>query len=62
MCSYTLTCGPDFTGIAEANTQQAFMDILDKDVIEPLTTLKVRLDRVYVRESLTMGDLEGIKS
>ena len=41
MCSYTLTCGPDFTGIAEANTQQAFMDILDKDVIEPLTTLKV---------------------
>ena len=38
------------------------MDILDKDVIEPLTTLKVRLDRVYVRESLTMGDLEGIKS
>ena len=29
------------TGIAEANTQQAFVDILDNDVIEPLATFNV---------------------
>ena len=29
------------TGVAEANTQQAFVDILDNDVIKPLKTLKV---------------------
>jgi hypothetical protein len=42
-----LTCGLDLTGIAEAETQQDFMDVLDKDVIEPLTALKVRQDRVF---------------
>ena len=29
------------TAIAEADTQQTFVDILDKDVIEPLAALKV---------------------
>jgi hypothetical protein len=41
-----LTCSLELTSIVEADTQQAFMDILDKDVIEPLTTLKVRQERV----------------
>ena len=41
MCPYMLTCGLELTSITEANTQQAFMDILGKDVIEPLTNLKV---------------------
>ena len=36
---FKLLRGP--TGIAEVNTQQAFVDILDKDVIEPLATFKV---------------------
>jgi hypothetical protein len=42
MCLCMLTCGLDLTGIAEAETQQDFMDVLDKDVIEPLTALKVK--------------------
>ena len=29
------------TGVAEANTQQAFVDVLDNDVIQLLQTLKV---------------------
>ena len=29
------------TGVAEASTQQAFVDILDNDVIKPLQILKV---------------------
>ena len=29
------------TGFTEVNTQQAFVDILDNDVITPLTRLKV---------------------
>ena len=29
------------TGFAEVNTQQAFVDVLDNDVIKPLTALKV---------------------
>ena len=59
MCSYTLNCGLPFTSIAEADTQQTFMDILDKDVIEPLTTFKVRQDRVFCGKSLTRGYPEG---
>ena len=47
MCSYTLNGGLELTGIAEADTRQAFMDILDKDVIEPLTGMKVRQDRAF---------------
>ena len=39
---YTLTCGLELTGIAEANTKQAFIDILDRDVIGSFTKLKVR--------------------
>ena len=55
MCSYTLNCGQELTGIAEANTQQTFMDILDKDVIGPLTTLKVRQGCVFCTEILNEG-------
>jgi hypothetical protein len=40
---HILKCGREPTAVAEANTKQAFVDILDNDVIEPLTTLKVRL-------------------
>ena len=42
VCSCTLICGLEFRGIAEADTRQVFMDILDKDVNEPLAALKVR--------------------
>ncbi len=37
---HILNCGLEPTAVAEANTQQAFVDILDNDVIKPLTTLK----------------------
>ena len=37
-----LTYSLELSGPVEVNTQQAFVDILDKDVIEPLTTFKVR--------------------
>ena len=33
-------CSLEFTAVAEANNQQAFVDILDKDVIKLLETLK----------------------
>ena len=36
-----LICDMMLTGVAEASTQQAFVDILDKDVIKPLQILKV---------------------
>ena len=36
---FKLQLGP--TGIAEANTQQTFVDILDKDAIQPLVAFKV---------------------
>ena len=39
-CLYIPSCGLRLTGIAEANTQQAFLDVLDNDVIKPLATLK----------------------
>ena len=29
------------TAVAEANTQQAFLDMLENDVIRPITTFKV---------------------
>ena len=35
----------ELTGVPEANTQQAFVDILDNDVIKPLETLKVSQPR-----------------
>jgi hypothetical protein len=41
MYLYILHCGLEFTCIAEANTQQTFVDILDNDVIKPLRTFKV---------------------
>ncbi|KAH9024574.1 hypothetical protein EDB85DRAFT_2181507 [Lactarius pseudohatsudake] len=37
------------TSVAEASTQQAFVDILDNDVIKPLTTLKESEDRTKNR-------------
>ena len=36
-----LNCGLELTAFAVADTQQAFVDILDIDVIEPLATFKV---------------------
>ena len=60
MCSYTLSCGLELTSIAEADTQQTFMDILDKDVIEPLTMLKVRQDHIFCGEIPNEG-LSGRK-
>jgi len=39
------------TAIAEANAQQAFVDILDNDVIEPLSELKVSQEHL-VREGI----------
>ncbi len=39
---------PEPTSIAEANTQQDFVNILDKDVIEPLTALKASLKSLMV--------------
>jgi hypothetical protein len=38
---HILRCGLEPTRVVEANTQQAFVDILDNDVIKPLRTLKV---------------------
>ncbi len=38
---HVLNCGLEPTAVAEANTQQAFVDILDNDVIKPLSVLKV---------------------
>jgi hypothetical protein len=35
-----LNYGVDPTCVAEANTKQAFMDILDNDVINPLAAFK----------------------
>jgi hypothetical protein len=43
---HILNCGPELTGIAEANTQQSFVDILDNDVIKSLRTLKVRSEHL----------------
>jgi len=37
---HILICGLEPTAIAEANTQKAFVDFLDDDVIKPLRTLK----------------------
>jgi len=37
---HILNCGPEPTAVAAANTQQAFLDILDNNVIKPLGTLK----------------------
>jgi len=38
---HILNYGLEPTVIAEANTQQAFVDILDNDVIKPLSAFKV---------------------
>jgi hypothetical protein len=38
---HILNCGLEPIAIAEANNQQAFVDILDNDVIKPLTRQKV---------------------
>ena len=43
VCTYYIpSCGLRLAAIAEANTQsqQAFLDVLDNDVIKPLATLK----------------------
>jgi hypothetical protein len=41
MCLHGLSFSLRPTDTAEANTQQAFVDILDNDVIKPLVTFKV---------------------
>ncbi len=48
---HILDCGLGPTAIAEANTQQVFMDILDNDVIEPLSALKVSQEHL-IREGI----------
>ena len=47
---FKLLRGP--TAIAEVNTQQAFVDILDNDVIEPLATFKVSKISFSIQVSL----------
>ena len=37
---HIVKCGLGQTAFTEAHTQQAFVDILDNDVIKPLTMLK----------------------
>ncbi|KAH9030232.1 hypothetical protein EDB83DRAFT_2554982 [Lactarius deliciosus] len=46
---HTLNFGLWLTTIAEASTQQAFVDILDNDVIKPLRTLKETKDETRMR-------------
>ncbi|KAH9016198.1 hypothetical protein EDB84DRAFT_1443214 [Lactarius hengduanensis] len=45
---HTLNCGLWLAAVAEASTQQAFVDILDNDVIKPLRTLK--LQQAYLKK------------
>ena len=48
---HILNCGLEPMAVAEANNQQGFVDLLDKDVIVFLTTLKVspeNLDRAGI--------------
>ena len=40
---HILNCGLEPTAVAEANTQQAFVDILDNDVIKPLKNVEGKL-------------------
>ena len=44
----------EFTKIAEANTQQTFVDILDNDVIIPLKVLKVSQENLTLAEILVV--------
>ncbi|KAI9439452.1 hypothetical protein BJY52DRAFT_529930 [Lactarius psammicola] len=44
-----LNCGSEPTAIAEANTQQAFLDILDNNIVKPLGTLKKSNDETRRR-------------
>jgi hypothetical protein len=48
-----LKCGLKPTDITEANTQQAFVDILDNDVIIPLIRLKVS-EELLLREDIAI--------
>lgn len=45
--------GQDPTSVTEADTQQAFVDILDNDVIKPLRTLKVNHEHL-VRDDISV--------
>jgi len=49
------------TAVAEANTQQAFVDILDNDVIKPLANLKASQELLVWAEIpvLIIGHLKG---
>ena len=61
---HILKCGQEPTAVAEANTKQAFVDILDNDVIKPLTTWKVSQEDL-VRAGIPVlitGDPEGVES
>jgi hypothetical protein len=51
---------PEPTAIAEADAKQAFMDILDVDVIKPLATFKVNeQDIIWACVFLIVDDPEG---
>ena len=50
---HILNCGLGSIAAAEANTQQAFVDILDNDVIRPLTTFKASQERL-AREGVSV--------
>jgi hypothetical protein len=53
---------PEPTAVTEANAKQAFVDILDIGVIEPLAAFKVNeTDLVWVCISLIIDDPEGNK-
>lgn len=49
----------ELTGVslADADAQQAFVDILSKDVVKPLEILKVRQEDPLYRLSLSNGRL-----
>jgi hypothetical protein len=55
-----LNLGPEPTAVAEANAKQAFVDILDIDVIRPLATFKVNeQDLIWAYVFLIVNDTEG---
>ena len=57
---HILNYGLELRSIAEANIQQAFVDILDNDVIKPLVSLKASQVLLVRVDNLTIG-LSGRK-
>jgi hypothetical protein len=56
-----LNFGPEPTAVAEANAKQAFVDILDIDVIKPLATFKVNETRSHLGMHLSDNRRPGRK-